>query len=89
MSPQGVEAPPTGLIEVLRAEITALKGRTADMEKECKRKNSYGEGTVHELICPPVLDLNKMQQCNKYKSELVQFRKQHDLPTDDIPLDEG
>ncbi|ORZ02219.1 hypothetical protein BCR43DRAFT_448961 [Syncephalastrum racemosum] len=68
MSPQGVEAPPTGLIEVLRAEITALKGRASEMEKEY---------------------LNKMQQCNKYKSELVQFRKQHDLPTDDIPSDEG
>ncbi|OAD08822.1 hypothetical protein MUCCIDRAFT_105790 [Mucor lusitanicus CBS 277.49] len=30
-----------------------------------------------------------MQQCNKYKSELIQFRKQAGLPTDDIPLDEG
>ncbi|RCI06071.1 hypothetical protein CU098_013416 [Rhizopus stolonifer] len=33
--------------------------------------------------------LLKMQQCNKYKSELIQFRKQSGLPTDDIPLDEG
>ncbi|KAI8969156.1 hypothetical protein BDF20DRAFT_147541 [Mycotypha africana] len=33
--------------------------------------------------------LLKMQQCNKYKSELVQFRKQAGLPVDDIPLDEG
>lgn len=30
-----------------------------------------------------------MQQCNKYKSELIQFRKQAGLSTDDIPLDEG
>ncbi|KAI8368878.1 hypothetical protein EDC96DRAFT_504646 [Choanephora cucurbitarum] len=33
--------------------------------------------------------LMKMQQCNKYKSELIQLRKQAGLPTDDIPLDEG
>ncbi|KAL7331674.1 hypothetical protein PS15p_203834 [Mucor circinelloides] len=33
--------------------------------------------------------LLKMQQCNKYKSELIQFRKQAGLSTDDIPLDEG
>jgi hypothetical protein len=30
-----------------------------------------------------------MQQCNKYKSELIHFRKQAGLSTDDIPLDEG
>ena len=28
--------PPTGLIEVLRAEITTLKNKTMEMEKECK-----------------------------------------------------
>ncbi|CAO3699568.1 unnamed protein product [Rhizopus microsporus] len=33
--------------------------------------------------------LIKLQQCNKYKSELVHLRKQTGLPTDDIPLDEG
>ncbi|KAI8365921.1 uncharacterized protein BYT42DRAFT_588220 [Radiomyces spectabilis] len=33
--------------------------------------------------------LSKTQQCNKYKSELLQFRKQHKMPTDDIPSDEG
>ncbi|GAA5816007.1 hypothetical protein MFLAVUS_009528 [Mucor flavus] len=33
--------------------------------------------------------LSKMQQCNKYKSELVHFRKQAGLSTDDIPFDEG
>ncbi|KAI7907247.1 uncharacterized protein BX663DRAFT_495306 [Cokeromyces recurvatus] len=33
--------------------------------------------------------LLKMQQCNKYKSELIQFRKHAGLSTDDIPLDEG
>lgn len=33
--------------------------------------------------------LIKMQQCNKYKSELIHFRKQAGLSTDDIPLDEG
>ncbi|KAI9249035.1 hypothetical protein BY458DRAFT_563876 [Sporodiniella umbellata] len=33
--------------------------------------------------------LTKMQQTNKYKSELLQLRKQLGLPTDDIPLDEG
>ncbi|KAL9540048.1 hypothetical protein MBANPS3_009904 [Mucor bainieri] len=33
--------------------------------------------------------LLKMQQCNKYKSELIQFRKLAGLSTDDIPLDEG
>lgn len=31
-----VEGPPTGLIEVLRAEIAALKNKTAEMQKECK-----------------------------------------------------
>ncbi|KAI9269063.1 hypothetical protein BDA99DRAFT_503432 [Phascolomyces articulosus] len=62
------DMPPTGLIEVLRAEITALKNKTMEMEKEY---------------------LNKTQQCNKYKSELIQFRKQNDMSTDDIPLDEG
>ncbi|KAG1462556.1 hypothetical protein G6F56_005493 [Rhizopus delemar] len=31
----------------------------------------------------------KLQQSNKYKSELIQLRKQAGLPTDDIPLDEG
>lgn len=30
-----------------------------------------------------------MQQCNKYKSELVHFRKQAGLPIEDIPFDEG
>ncbi|SAL95616.1 hypothetical protein [Absidia glauca] len=33
--------------------------------------------------------LHKAQQCNKYKGELVQFRKQNNMSTDDIPLDEG
>ncbi|KAI9469711.1 MAG: hypothetical protein EXX96DRAFT_587172 [Benjaminiella poitrasii] len=33
--------------------------------------------------------LLKMQQCNKYKSELIQLRKQFGLSTDGIPLDEG
>ncbi|KAI8076820.1 uncharacterized protein BX664DRAFT_344035 [Halteromyces radiatus] len=33
--------------------------------------------------------LHKTQQCNKYKVELVQFRKQNNMPIDDIPLDEG
>ncbi|KAI8884700.1 hypothetical protein K501DRAFT_247427 [Backusella circina FSU 941] len=33
--------------------------------------------------------LLKMQQCNKHKSELIQFRKQAGLSIDDIPLDEG
>ncbi|KAI8983664.1 hypothetical protein BDB01DRAFT_789647 [Pilobolus umbonatus] len=33
--------------------------------------------------------LLKMQQCNKYKSELIQFRKQAGISTDDIPYDEG
>ncbi|KAG1458249.1 hypothetical protein G6F46_006857 [Rhizopus delemar] len=33
--------------------------------------------------------LIKLQQCNKYKGELIQLRKQAGLPTDDIPLDEG
>ncbi|CAO3640995.1 unnamed protein product [Mucor hiemalis] len=33
--------------------------------------------------------LIKMQQCNKYKSELIHFRKQAGLSTEDIPLDEG
>lgn len=36
-----VEGPPTGLIEVLRAEIAALKNKTAEMEKECKRKQKF------------------------------------------------
>ncbi|KAI9495710.1 hypothetical protein BDB00DRAFT_813177 [Zychaea mexicana] len=62
------DVPPTGLIEVLRAEITALKNKTMEMEKEY---------------------LSKTQQCNKYKSELVQFRKQNDMSTEDIPSDEG
>ncbi|KAI8146466.1 hypothetical protein BJV82DRAFT_598643 [Fennellomyces sp. T-0311] len=57
-----------GLIEVLRAEITSLKSKTVEMEKEY---------------------LIKTQQCNKYKSELIQFRRQNDMPTDDIPADEG
>lgn len=35
------------------------------------------------------LVLIKLQQCNKYKGELIQLRKQAGLPTDDIPLDEG
>ncbi|CAO3589701.1 unnamed protein product [Absidia cylindrospora] len=33
--------------------------------------------------------LLKTQQCNKFKGELVQFRKQSNMSTDDIPLDEG
>ncbi|KAL1930255.1 hypothetical protein VTP01DRAFT_1409 [Rhizomucor pusillus] len=63
-----VEGPPTGLIEVLRAEIAALKNKTAEMQKEF---------------------MSKVQQCNKYKSELIQFRKQNNMPIDDIPMDEG
>ncbi|KAI9313501.1 hypothetical protein BX666DRAFT_1977081 [Dichotomocladium elegans] len=32
--------------------------------------------------------MSKMQQCNRHKSELLQFRRQNDLPTDDL-TDEG
>lgn len=35
------------------------------------------------------LDMNKVQQCNKHKSELVQLRKQQDLAIDDLVMDEG
>ncbi|KAI8072458.1 hypothetical protein BC940DRAFT_292648 [Gongronella butleri] len=56
------------LVDMLLAEVTNLKAKTSEMEKEF---------------------LQKAQQCNKYKSELVQFRKQNGLPIDDIPLDEG
>lgn len=35
------------------------------------------------------LVMNKVQQCNKYKAELIQLRKQNDMPVDDIPMDEG
>ncbi|KAG0172269.1 hypothetical protein DFQ28_006742 [Apophysomyces sp. BC1034] len=62
------DLPPTGLVEVLKAEVATLKNKTIDMEKEF---------------------INKYQQCNKYKSELVHFRKEHNMTTDDIPADEG
>ncbi|KAF7722063.1 hypothetical protein EC973_003745 [Apophysomyces ossiformis] len=62
------DLPPTGLIEVLKAEVASLKNKTIDMEKEF---------------------LNKYHQCNKYKTELIHFRKEHNMSTDDIPADEG
>ncbi|CAO3623701.1 unnamed protein product [Cunninghamella echinulata] len=33
--------------------------------------------------------IHKTQQCNKYKTEIIQFRKQNNLSVDDIQLDEG
>ncbi|CAO3645220.1 unnamed protein product [Cunninghamella blakesleeana] len=33
--------------------------------------------------------IHKTQQCNKYKTEIIQFRKQNNLAVDDIQLDEG
>ncbi|ORZ23989.1 hypothetical protein BCR42DRAFT_401997 [Absidia repens] len=60
--------PSSSMIEMLLAEMTTLKNKSSDMEREF---------------------LLKTQQCNKYKGELVQFRKQYNMPTDDIPLDEG
>ncbi|KAI9030003.1 hypothetical protein CLU79DRAFT_733646 [Phycomyces nitens] len=62
------EAPPTGLIEVLKAEVGVLKSKAVEMEREY---------------------MAKYQQCNKYKSELIQLRKENNLPIDDIPADEG
>ncbi|CAO3593982.1 unnamed protein product [Absidia cylindrospora] len=60
--------PSSSMIEMLLAEMTTLKNKCSEMEKEF---------------------LHKTQQCNKYKGELVQFRKQCHMPADDIPLDEG
>lgn len=69
---------------MLLTEIAILKNKTTEMEKECKTNRN---------IFFPFINLSKvlikLQQCNKYKSELIQLRKQVGLPTDDIPLDEG
>ncbi|KAI7866452.1 hypothetical protein BDF14DRAFT_1743653 [Spinellus fusiger] len=62
------ELPPTGLMEVLRSEVTSLKSKAVEMEREY---------------------IAKYQQCNRYKTELVQLRKENHLPLDDITLDEG
>lgn len=71
---------------MLLTEIAILKNKTTEMEKECKTNRNT-------LFFFPFINLSKvlikLQQCNKYKSELIQLRKQVGLPTDDIPLDEG
>lgn len=35
------------------------------------------------------IDFQKQQQCNKYKNELIQYRKENNLPLDDIVADDG
>lgn len=74
----------SGTAEILLSEIAVLKSKTTEMEKECKCTVvlTYLK-LIHRLV------LLKMQQCNKYKSELIHFRRQAGLSTDDIPLDEG
>ncbi|KAG1049864.1 hypothetical protein G6F43_007837 [Rhizopus delemar] len=64
-------------------EINEIQSTTADMllTEIAILKNKTTEMEKEFLI--------KLQQCNKYKSELIQLRKQVGLPTDDIPLDEG
>jgi hypothetical protein len=38
----------------------------------------------------PIIDFQKQQQCNKYKNELIQYRKENNLPLDDITaIDDG
>ncbi|KAI9336588.1 hypothetical protein BD770DRAFT_243985 [Pilaira anomala] len=54
---------PTGLVDVLKAEVNYLRQRALEMEKEY---------------------IQKQQQCNKYKNELIQYRKENNLPLDDI-----
>lgn len=76
---------------MLLAEVASLKNRTNEMEKECKWFYIPSTYTVNDHAYPLSLHivLHKAQQCNKYKGELVQFRKQNNMSTDDIPLDEG
>ncbi|KAK4511014.1 Polynucleotide 5'-hydroxyl-kinase grc3 [Mucor velutinosus] len=54
---------PPGLVEVLRYELTNLRARAMEMEKEYYQKH---------------------QQCHKYKTELIQFRRENKLPLEDI-----
>lgn len=71
---------------MLLSEIAVLKNRTTEMEKECMSHTLINWFVFNYLFHVVLL---KMQQCNKYKSELVHFRKQAGLPVDDIPFDEG
>ncbi|KAI7868821.1 uncharacterized protein EV154DRAFT_133384 [Mucor mucedo] len=65
-----------------------------------KKWNSSESGTAEMLLSEIAVLKNrtiemekefllKMQQCNKYKSELVHFRKQAGSSIEDIPFDEG
>ncbi|KAG2234511.1 hypothetical protein INT48_007324 [Thamnidium elegans] len=54
---------PSGLVDVLKAEVNSLRQRALEMEKEF---------------------IQKQQQCNKYKNELIHYRKENNLPLDDI-----
>jgi hypothetical protein len=74
--------PPPGLVEVLKAEVLSLKARAAEMEREC---NVFLQNVLlNEKLTLLCIDFQKQQQCNKYKAELIQFRKENNLPLDDI-----